>query len=192
MRQFNKLVSVASATLLLFSTLAIAQTSPGKSGSEETPDQKEVRVFRLTEAKLDQYQNATKGVVKVLHQHPEIQKKMDQESTAPLEKDEGEVDRSAKSIEAHIEVSGAVKDSGLSVRDYVVMTITLVNSMMLVAMKKQGLIPEYPPSISQGNAAFVEQHYDRVGDIIRPLMESSMPQSDSKDQGSDKKKSDPN
>jgi hypothetical protein len=189
MGHFTKIVSVAAA-MLLFTSLAIAQTPPSSSGQEETPDAKEVRTFRLTTAKLDKYEGAAKGVAKVLHDHPEVKKKMAEQSAAPGEKDEREIDRSAKDVEAVPEISNAVKDSGLSVREYVVMSRTLLNSMMLVALKKQGLIQEYPPTISRDNAAFLEQNFDRVSELMMPLMSESggMPQDDSKDPNAGQKK----
>jgi hypothetical protein len=197
MGHFTKLVSIAAATLLLFNALAFAQGQPQDSSQPEGPDAKEVRTFKLNTAKVDQYDVATKGVAKVLHDHPEIKKKMDDGSAAPADsadKDEHTIDRSVKNLEAFPEVSSAIKGSGLSVREYVVMTITLMNSMMVVALKKQGLIQEYPSNISHQNAAFLEQNYDRVSHIMEPLMSGmgGMPQGDSKDQNNDPKKKDQN
>ena len=197
MGHFTRLVSVAAATLLLFNALAFAQAPPPESAQPESPDAKEVRTFRLNTAKVDQYDVATKGVAKVLRDHPEVKKKMDEGSAAPADpadKGENMIDRSVKNLEAFPEVASAVKDSGLSVREYVVMTVTLMNSMMMVALKKQGMIQEYPPNISRQNAAFLEQNYDRVSHIMEPLMSGmgGMPQGNSKDQNNDQKKNDQN
>ena len=73
-------------------------------------------------------------------------------------------------------------------REYVVMTATMMNSIMIVMLKKQGMIQEYPASISRENAAFLEQNYDRVPKIMELLMAGMLsdPQSDSKNQSNDK------
>ncbi|MGA8229974.1 MAG: hypothetical protein WB795_00730 [Candidatus Acidiferrales bacterium] len=187
MGHFGRFMAVVAATLLLFNTLAVAQSAPAGSPPKENPDAKEVRDFRLTIAKLNRYEVATQGVAKVLHDHPEIKKKMDAGPAASedqTDKGEHKLDQSVKHVEAFPEIASAVKASGLSVREYVVMTAVLMNSMMMVALKKQGMIQEYPPNISPENAAFLEQNFDRVSRVMEPLM-SGMgmgPQDDSKDQ----------
>jgi hypothetical protein len=190
MGHFTRLITVAAATLLLFNTLAIAQTSPSESAQPESPDAKEMRDFHLTTARLDRYELANQGVAKVLHDHPEIKKKMDARE-APEDQTDGNedtLDKSVQHLEAFPEVASAVKNSGLSLREYVVMTATMMNSIMIVMLKKQGMIQAYPPSISRENAAFLERNYDRVSKIMELLIAGmvSDPQSDSKDQSNDK------
>lgn len=190
MGHFTRLMTVAAATLLLCNTVAIAQTSPSESAPEENPDAKEIRDFHLTTAKLDRYEVATLGVAKVLHDHPEIKKKMDQREAPEDQADKNEhmLDKSVEHVEAFPEVASAVKNSGLSVREYVVMTATMMNSIMIVMLKKQGMIQEYPANISRENAVFLEQNYDRVPKIMELLMAGMLsdPQSDSKIQSNDK------
>ena len=190
MGHFTRLMTVAAATVLLFNTLAAAQTSPSESAPEQNPDVKEIRDFHLTTAKLDRYEVATQGVAKVLHEHPEIKKKMDAGGTPEdqADKDEHKLDKSVEHLEAFPEVATAVKDSGLSVREYVVMTATMMNSIMVVMLKKQGMIQEYPPDVSHENAVFLEQNYDRVSKIMELLMTDLVraPNDDSKDQNNDK------
>jgi hypothetical protein len=180
MGHFTKLVSVAAATLLLFSTLGLAQTSPSQSGQPETPDGKEIRTFRLTKTKLDKYEVAANGVAKLLHDHPELKKSMNMQLAAPGGKNNSQIDQGVINLEMHPELANAVKESGLSSREYVVMSITLVNTMMLVALKRGKMITEYPASISPQNAGFVERNYDRVSAIMASLMGSTgeIPDSD--------------
>jgi hypothetical protein len=192
MGHFTRLMAVTAATLLLFNTLAVAQTAPADSAPPETPDAKEIREFRLTTAKLDRYQVATQGVAKVLYDHPEMKAKMDQREASgdqtDADKDENKLDKSVQHVEAFPELASAVKNSGLSVREYVVMTATLMNSIMAVMLKKQGMIEEYPPNISHENAVFLEQNYNRISQIMQLLIAgmSPSPQDDSKDQKDDK------
>ena len=192
MGHFGRFMTVLEATLLLFNTLAVAQSAPPDSTKQETPDAKEVREFRLTIAKLSRYEVATQGVAQALQDHPEIKKKMDEAQAASEDqgdKDVHKLDQSVKHVEALPEIASAVKASGLTVREYVVMTATLLNSMMMVALKKQGMIQEYPPNISRENAAFLEQNFDRVSRVMEPLM-SGMgggPQGSSKNQNNDQK-----
>src|ERR1700722_7875495 len=196
MGHFKRLAAVVAATLLLFNTLAAAQSSPDSSQKEDS-DAKEMRAFRLTVPKLDQFEVATNGMSKVLHDHPELKKKINEEPDAPADsEDKGEhkIDRSVKSIEAMPEISAAVKDSGLSVREYVVMSFTLVSTLMVVTLKKQGMIAEYPPNVSLENAAFIEHNFERASKVMAPLMQNMVggAPDDAKDQDGEQKKDHPN
>jgi uncharacterized membrane protein YukC len=51
-----------------------------------------------------------------------------------------------------------------------VISLALLNDVMIVGMKKQGLIKEYPSdAITAENAAFVEQNYDKLQQALAPL-----------------------
>jgi hypothetical protein len=196
MGHFQRLAAVVAATLLLFNTFAAAQTSPD-SPQKEDPDAKEMQAFRLTMPKLDQFEIATNGISKVLHDHPELKKKINEEPDAPADsgdKGEHKIDRTAKSIEAISEISAAVKESGLSVREYVVMTFTVVSTLVMVTLKKQGMIAEYPPNVSHENAAFIEHNFERVSKAMAPLMQNMVggASDDTKDQDGEPKKDHPN
>jgi hypothetical protein len=91
---------------------------------------------------------------------------MDEESGA---KDRNTVSGSVAVIEKHPQVLRAIQGAGLSTREYVVMTYTLINTDMAVSMKKKGMIKEYPASISPANAAFVEQNFSRITALLNRL-----------------------
>lgn len=60
--------------------------------------------------------------------------------------------------------------SGLSTREYVLVSLAFLNDVMIVGMKKQGMIKEYPANaITPENAAFVEQNFDKLKQVSEKL-----------------------
>jgi hypothetical protein len=48
--------------------------------------------------------------------------------------------------------------------------MALLNDMMMVGMKMQGAIKEYPPnSVTPENAAFVQQNFDKLKALSRKM-----------------------
>jgi hypothetical protein len=64
-----------------------------------------------------------------------------------------------------------LKKNGLTPREYVVGTKTLIQASMAVGLKKDGTYKEYPPEllkvVSPANLAFVEKHFDEVHKVLR-------------------------
>ncbi len=54
-------------------------------------------------------------------------------------------------------------------REYSVMTMTLVTSAMAVGMKQQGYLKEMPPSVSAENVAFVEKNMDKITEMMSSM-----------------------
>jgi hypothetical protein len=136
----------------------------GKSARREDPDMKEVTAFKLSMDNVNKFISASTALAKLQKENPDMRKSMDQE-TGPKT-----IDNSVKAIEKYPPVLAAIKDVGLSPREYVVMTGTLMGATMAVGMKKQGQLKEIPPSVSPENAAFVEQNYDKINASMTKLM----------------------
>jgi N-acetylglucosamine-6-phosphate deacetylase len=126
-------------------------------------EKREVKNFVLTTDKLDQYGAAVTAMHKVQKDNPTIKKQMDDEdSRNPTNTIAGSV----ATIEKYPSIAKAIKDAGLSPRDFVVMTYTLINSAAAVQMKKAGTIKEYPDSVLPENASFVDKNYQRIKQIF--------------------------
>ena len=51
------------------------------------------------------------------------------------------------------------------------MSGAIMADFLVVGMKKQGTIKEYPPSILPENAAFIEQNFDKLSAMLAPVMQ---------------------
>jgi hypothetical protein len=137
--------------------IAAAWAQDDKSSAEA--EKKEVKNFVLTTDKLDKYDAAVKAVHKVQKDDPTLKKQMDDDDSR---NPSNTIAGSVTIIEKYPSIAKAIKDAGLSPRDFVVMTYTLINSAAAVQMKKAGTIKEYPDSVLPENAAFVDKNYERI------------------------------
>jgi len=79
------------------------------------------------------------------------------------------LDAGEKIINACPAAVADLKAAGIKPREFLIITGALIGDGMAVGMKKSGTIKQYPPSVSPENAAFVEQNFDKIQAIIKPL-----------------------
>ncbi len=158
----SRFAVLALTVLTLCSTAALAQ----KHGADN-PDVVEIVNYHLTASKLDQFIGATTALTKLVEANPDLKKSMNSGSD-----DDVSLTQKAAEWDLHYpQATAVVKSNGLSTREYIVISIALFNDVMIVGMKKQGAIKEYPSdAITPGNAAFVEQNYDKIEQALKPLM----------------------
>ena len=149
-------LAVSAIAILLSAPLTKAQIS------DNNPDLVEVRHYRLTMDKVQAAADASEQVNALIASNPELKKRVDADSGDET------IDQKAKRFDTSFpDVAAIVRRNGLSTREYVVVTLALMNDYMLVGMKKQGSIKEYPPNaITPENAAFVEQNFDKLKVLI--------------------------
>lgn len=167
-----RMTSFAASILILLSAAGIAspQAKPApqeKLTPQETADMREVRGFRLNLDVLNKYDGAVKAIAKAVKDDPDLKKQMDAETG-----EQSSIDASVKTLEKYPPITAAIKSAGLSNRQYIVMTGTLIGTVLAVGLKRQGQIKAYPPPISPENAAFVEQNYDKVNAIAQRAAEA--------------------
>jgi len=146
---------------------AAPHATPPRGNPPDDADSREYRNYRLTLESVNKFVAASKALVKLSHDNPELEKQMEAQSDART------IDEAVKTTEKYPAVTAAIKSAGLTTRDFVVMTGTLMGAQMAVGMKKQGQIKQYPPSVSPENAAFVEQNWDKLNAMMRSVAESS-------------------
>jgi hypothetical protein len=160
-----------SGLLLCIPLLALAVAGPVLSQSaknvDKDPEVIEVREYRLTMDKIDKLVTATLALNKLLASDPELKKKVDANS-----EEDKSIDQKARRIDAEFpQAAAALHTSGLSTREYIVMSLAFINDVAFVGMKKQGAIKEYPSnSVTAENAAFVEQNFDKLQEISKKLV----------------------
>lgn len=136
----------------------------GKRGAQASdPDQAEMTGFRLTMDNLDKFASASKSMLKYQKEKQGLQDSMSNEADART------IAGMVRTVEKYPALVSVIKSAGLSVRDYSVMTGTLVTSAMAVGMKKQGMITQIPPTVSTDNAQFVEKNYDKIEALMKTL-----------------------
>jgi hypothetical protein len=156
-----------AAALLLSAAGLAAQQAPPRGAAPDDADSKEYRNYRLTMDNVDKFVAASKALVKLSHDNPGLEKEMESQQDAIT------IEQAVKTTEKYPAVTAAIKSAGLTTRDFVVMTGTLMGAEMAVGMKKQGRINQYPPSVSPENIAFVEQNWDKLNAMMKAVADSS-------------------
>jgi hypothetical protein len=162
--------SVAAALLLCAAGLAAQQAppqGPPRGNPPDDADSKEYRNYRLTMDNVNKFVAASKALVKLSHDNPALESQMESQQDATT------IDQAVRTTDKYPAVTAAIKSAGLTTRDFVVMTGTLMGAEMAVGMKKQGQIKQYPPSVSPENAAFVEQNWDKLNAMMKAVADSS-------------------
>ncbi len=156
-------VTLAVNTIALFATATFAAPLAGAQVNDNDPDLVEVRHYRLTMDKLEKAANASQQIEALVAGDPTLKKRIDADSD-----NDQTIDQKAKRFDTSFPtVAAIVLRNGLSTREYIVVSLALMNDYMMVGMKRQGSIKDYPPnSITPENAAFVEQNFDKLQGIV--------------------------
>lgn len=146
------------AFLLLTTTLSLATLAFAQKKVD--PDEQEVIKFRLTTDNFNKFSAASTALMKLTHSDPKLREQISDEQQGKT------LAQSVSAIERHPNVVAAIRGAGMSTHDYIVMTATLVTSGMVVGMKRDGTIKEIPAMVSAENAAFVDQNYDKIKELL--------------------------
>lgn len=125
----------------LCSTAALAQ-------DELDADTREVLAYTLSDAGLAKYIQATNNLAALADGMP---------GACDDDTGEGSIDEMAASLNAWPGASGAIRSAGMSTREYVVFSMSLVHNAIAAwsASQPGGSLP---PGASQANADFVMRH----------------------------------
>jgi hypothetical protein len=163
---------LTSLTILALTAAANGAPQAGKAARETDPDVVEIRQYRLTMDKVERLAASYQDFFKLMEAHPEFRKGSDDSKT---------LDQKVKTFEQYPQVTALIHGHGFSTREYLVASVAFISDLMVVGMKKQGSIKEYPAdAITPENAAFVEQNYDKLNALYKKM---SPPQKDDKDEG---------
>ncbi len=147
------------------------QTSPsaGKRTRPDTPELVEMRNFRLSMDKIDKFGAASQTLVALSKTNPAMKSSMEGGTGAKT------VDEGAKQLQAkYPEAAAAIQKAGLSVHDYLMTSLTLMSTIMVAGMKRQGQkMDQLPGSVSPENLAFVEQNYPKLEKLLSGLSRSA-------------------
>ncbi|HKF48134.1 MAG TPA: hypothetical protein VKB38_12305 [Terracidiphilus sp.] len=150
--------------VLAFSALACGAPESGKSNGDD-PDTAEIRQYRLTMDKVEKAATATQEFYQLVASNPELKAQIDAEDS------DKSISDKVKTYEAKFPQAVAILHrNGFATREYVVVCLAMVNDIMIVGMKKQGAIKDYPAdSITKENASFVEANYDKLSALAAKM-----------------------
>ena len=116
--------------------------------------------------KVDKLVVATEALRKLADPTPSLKQRMEGDSD-----NNQTIDQKVKYFDTNFpQATAVVHSSGLTTREYVLVSLAFLNDVMIVGMKKQGIIKEYPANaITPENAAFVEQNFDRLKQVSEKL-----------------------
>lgn len=128
----------------------------------------EMRNYRLSVDKLDRFAAASNSLMSLTKAHPEMRAAMGDQSGVKT------LDESVARLQSKFpEAAGAIQKSGLTVRDYLLTSVSLMTATMALGMKKQGQLKQAPLGVSPENLAFVEQNYEKVEKVMRTLSQAN-------------------
>ncbi len=151
------------ATLLLALSITLAaaaraETSAAKPPADQDPDVTEVRACQLTQEKIDKLAAANEALSRLAKTDPALRRQMEDDDS------DRSIAEMARNLEAkYPKAAKAIEGAGLKVREFVVLELAFTNDLMIVGMKRQGLLKVYPAgAITPENIAFVEQNYEKL------------------------------
>jgi hypothetical protein len=164
--QRAEVLMLTSLTLLATAAVMLGAVQPGKAAGGD-PDAAEVYSYRLTMDKIQKAAPATDGINKYLAANPTVKSQMDGEN------DNGKtIDQQARILDTkYPQVAAIIKSNGLTTREDILVTRAFISGVIVVGMKKQEMIKDYPPnSVSPQNAAFLDQNFDKLQNLAGKMM----------------------
>jgi len=135
---------ITRKTCLLAAMIATAALAPSISSAQDK-DTREVTAFTMTDASLAKYMKATQNLAKVPGAACE-----DEQS------DEMSIDDQVAQIDATPGAAGAITSAGMTTREYVVFSWSLLQTGLAVWAKEQS--GNLPADANKANVTFYEKH----------------------------------
>ena len=135
--------------------LSMPAPAPAKSPSN---DEMEIQRFTLTSPFLDKMAAVQRKVATLEKDHPEMEKQMKGAASKNREETDNSIDGMVKKMDSFPPLVNIIKAQGLTVRQYVVGTMALIQAGMYAAMKKQMPSMKTPEGMNMANVAFIEAH----------------------------------
>jgi hypothetical protein len=140
-------------TLTLATSLPLA--AAGRKADANDPDLKALAAYRLEMSNVKKVGAAMKEFEALSEKDPSLAKTANVNAKT--------LDETVKKIEAEPRAMAVLKRNGLSARDYVMTTMTLMTAGMVAAFEKAGTkMNGLPPGVSQANVDFVKAHEKEI------------------------------
>lgn len=152
--------SLAMSVRLIVAVLLAAAAAPSLAAQDvNAKDAAELKAYTLTKAKFDVWIRTTLEISRATK---------DTASEAEVEADDESVDGVARRIEAIPAARNALRRSGISAREYTILSLVVAQAAMADRMMQQ-----YPtmkaPDINRANLAFMREHRAYVREQMAKL-----------------------
>ncbi len=156
--ELRKTVAALSGIAML-ALAASAMGAPVANGApgDNDPDVLEVRHYALTLEKAQKAAAAMQSINQLVAANPALNGAMNADNTTGKET----ITQQAQSIDSkYPQVAAIIHQNGLQTREFIVLTGAIINDVGFVTLKKQGMIPSYPPGmITPQNIALIEGNW---------------------------------
>jgi hypothetical protein len=137
--------------------LALVLSTPALAKSPSN-DEKEMQRFTLTSAFLDKMLAVQERIATFAQDHPEMEKQGKAAERQHRGQRDDSIDGTVKKIESFPPLVDIIKAQGLTVRQYVLGTMALLQAAMYAALKMQMPDMKTPEGMNMPNVAFIEAH----------------------------------
>lgn len=165
-------VAAALCGVVLLALAASAAGAPLANGgqNDNDPDVLEVRHYTLTLEKAQKTATAMQSINELIAANPALSGAMQANSDSTSKET---ITQQAQTIDSRYpQVAAVIRQNGLQTREFIVILGAIINDMGFVTLKKQGMIPSYPPGmITPQNIALIEGNWDAfqaIGAKIAP------------------------
>jgi hypothetical protein len=168
MKCFLKIHAVVAAIAILAGAASLS-ARPITANTQDSPDKKEVREYQLSSDKFTRFEGASKAVVKLFKDNPNLE----QQLTAASQNNAGPntIAQAAAAMDKFPQLTAAIKPFGFGSHEYIVVTFALLNSFGYVQAKKSSPELPLPLTVSAANAAFVAANEVRIEALIQSLQQ---------------------
>lgn len=140
-------------TLLLLLVLAPAARA---QRAQADADYKEISGYRLTDAGLGKYIQASKNMLAVIRNDPKLRQQLSAEEDQASGDDNPSLAQMAAKYDRHPEIAHAITSTGMSTREFVTFTFAMFQAGMGMAVQQAG--GKLPDGVRPENVAFYKSH----------------------------------
>ncbi len=151
--------------LLVVTACAVFGQAPASSPALSREDARTLSVYRLSMDKVVKAAAASGSLNRLFAKDPGLKNSYDKDSKSPATFDT-QIRRLEKSPAP---IVNAIRQAGVSPRDYFLTITSLLVSVRAAGMKERGQLQSLPPGASTENVAFVETHKAEIRALMRAI-----------------------
>lgn len=140
-----------------------APTAAAGAGTQEAAPASDTASFELTMDGVDRWLEATRNIAGLVKQDPAL------EDATAMDANEG-TDAFVARLDSLPQVAAAIREAGLSTRDYAMTSEAVTGALFAVGMLEAGAIKELPPELKDNqHVRFVQEHKDEINAKIQAM-----------------------
>ena len=120
-------------------------------------EEKEVAAYRLTTENWTKLQRAMRAVIDAAKRDPKVRELLNKDDDSE-DMDDMSISQMAKKTSEIKPFADALRQAGMTPREYAIWTMAYLEAAMVVSLKQSGMTKEIPKDANLANAKFVEDH----------------------------------